>query len=580
METEKTTWERTVAQQRYEAGYNYCQKIGYYATVNENENMFIGKQWEGVKAKGLSTPVFNIEKRIGEYKISALASQNIKAVYGIEGVSQYSETEEVPEEELELIRIAKLMSGNADVQWERLKMDAMGRRWLRDGFVTGDMCAYTYWDSSVETGSSVTGNYVTERVNGSNVFFGNPNEPDSQKQPWIILKIRDNVQNLRDEAKKYQKENKLSDDEIMRIVGDTDTETEIGTYGQLEIDAPDEETQKCNAYLMFYRKDGVVYWSKSTEYVTIRPEVNNKTGKRYPIDWANWDEAENCYHGVAECSQIHPNQRFINKMFAMCMLWFTRNSLGKVAIDATRITSWSNDASEVIRVDGPVTNVMQQLSAGDFNNAILSIIDYAFNYTKECMGVTDAALGVERSDNTSALVINQRQSAMPLENQQSRFYTFIENIFLTWSSYMLGYYLEGRKIPYKDKDGNIKYETFTKKNAQKLAMNVKIDVGASSHWSEIASLDILKELLRDNRITLIQFLERAPKGYVKDVQKLIDEQTAIAEQGSEINDEQRQQQIQEMAAFFDTLPAEEQRRLQSLPDAQMEQEVMAMMQGT
>ena len=54
----------TLAHKRYERGYRYCQEIGFYSTVTENENYINGEQWGNVESNGLPTPVFNLEKRI------------------------------------------------------------------------------------------------------------------------------------------------------------------------------------------------------------------------------------------------------------------------------------------------------------------------------------------------------------------------------------------------------------------------------------------------------------------------------------------------------------------------------------
>ena len=347
----------TLIYKRYKSGYDYNLKIGYYTKVTENENYINGEQWLNVQSNGLPTPVFNIEKRIMDYKIAALSSQKVKAVYGIEGITQHGDREpDVVDEayliEQELNEVAKLMSGNAEVRWEKLKMDSLVRRWLRDGFVTGDMFAHVYWDANLKTGQKAKGDFVTERISGSNVIFGNPNEPSVEKQPWIVIPIRDTVENLKAEAAAA----KVPKEQIELITPDTDTESQIGRYGQIEIEG-DDSTGKCNAYLMYFKDGGKVYWSKATKYVTIQSKVDTKI-QRYPIAHAVWDEVENCYHGKAECSEIHPNQRFINKMFAMCMVWFMYNSFGKVAYDATRISAWTNDIGSAIAVNGPVDGVV------------------------------------------------------------------------------------------------------------------------------------------------------------------------------------------------------------------------------
>ena len=573
----------TIAHRRFKAAYNYNQKINYYNRISENENYINGFQWGDTVKGNVPTPVFNIEKRIMDYKIAALSSQKVKAVYGIEGVTQYGEiTDEMRQDEsvmaeVELGEMARLLSGNAEVRWEKLKMDSMLRRFLRDGFVTGDMCAHTYWDDTIKTGQKAKGDFVTERVHSGNVFFGNPNEPDPQKQPWIILLVRDTVENLRAEAERYG----VPKSERDKIVSDKNTETQVGKYGQIEIDG-DDSTGKCNAYIMYYKKDGVVHWSKSTQYVTIRKDVNAKISL-YPIAWANWNEVENCYHGNAECTVIHPNQRFINKMFSICMLWFMNNSFGKVAFDATRISGWTNDVATAIPVQGTVDGVIQQLSAGNFNAAVLMVIDYAIKYTKEMQGVTDAALGQERADNTSALIVAQKASALPLENQQARMYQFIEDIFLIWAEFMVNYYVVGRKIPMKDQDGNVVYKEFTAKDKDKLVMNVKIEVGASSFWSEESNIENLTNLLRDGHITFIQFLERLPNGRIEKKQQLIDELKAIAMSAQDPNNpvptEPDNSQFEAEAQFFDSLPFEIRQQLQALPPEQMEAEIQRMMTG-
>lgn len=584
----------TIAHGRFMSAYDYNVKLGYYDKTTENENYVNGEQWTNVRSNGLPTPVFNIEKRIMDYKIAALSSQRVKAVYGIEGITQHgdidpNETDPTILAEAELGEVARLMSGNAEVLWEKQKMDSKVRRWLRDGFVTGDMCAHVYWDETVKTGQKAKGDFVTERVHGGNVFFGNPNEPDVQKQPWVIILLRDTVDRTRAIAKKYG----LSKRDIDLIAADDDTDTQVGKYGKDELDG-DASTQKCNRYLMYYKKDdGKVYWSLSTKFVTIKEDVDTKIS-RYPIAWGNWDEVENCFHGKAECAEIHPNQRFINKMFAMCMVWFMYNSFGKIAYDATRIEAWTNEIGVAIPVNGPVDGMIQQLSAGNFNSAVLLVIDYAIKYTKEMQGATDAALGQERADNTSALIMMQKASALPLENQQARMYQFIEDLFLIWADFMVNYYIVGRKIPIKDGDGNIVYKEFRTADKDRLIMNAKIEVGASSYWSEVSTIQTLDNLLAQNRITLIQYLERMPNGYISGLRKLIEEQKAIAmappmpAQGSPAPSQPQNgggqgnvppEQLEAEAAFFEGLPPEIQQQLLALPPEEMEIQVQQMMTG-
>ena len=48
----------------YNKGVMFNSRIDLYDTVENNENFFIGKQWEGVEANGNPTPTFNFLKRV------------------------------------------------------------------------------------------------------------------------------------------------------------------------------------------------------------------------------------------------------------------------------------------------------------------------------------------------------------------------------------------------------------------------------------------------------------------------------------------------------------------------------------
>ncbi|MGM9549833.1 MAG: hypothetical protein ACI3V5_08310 [Faecousia sp.] len=58
---------------------------------------------------------------------------------------------------------------------------------------------------------------------------------------------------------------------------------------------------------------------------------------------------------------------------------------------------------------------------------------------------------------------------------------------------------------------------------KKVQLCIKLDVGASSYWSEMANVQTLEGLLMNHHINVIQFLERLPSGYLVKKQELIDE---------------------------------------------------------
>ena len=73
---------------------------------------------------------------------------------------------------------------------------------------------------------------------------------------------------------------------------------------------------------------------------------------------------------------------------------------------------------------------------------------------------------------------------------------------------------------------------------------LKLDVGASSYYSEIAAMQTLDNLLQNGQINIAQYLERVPDSYVPGRMKLI----------SEIRQQMEEQKI--MEAMMTGLPPE------------------------
>ena len=56
---------------------------------------------------------------------------------------------------------------------------------------------------------------------------------------------------------------------------------------------------------------------------------------------------------------------------------------------------------------------------------------------------------------------------------------------------------------------------------QDTPMFIKLDVGASAYWSEIASMQTLDNLLQLGQIDIVDYLERIPDGYISKRQELL-----------------------------------------------------------
>lgn len=489
----------------------------------------------------------------------------------------------------------ELINGYVDSRWEKLKMDSLLREVLLDGAETGDMCFYTYWDSSIDTGNTsgvdannnevpIMGDFVTECIDGSNVMFGNPSINKPQPQPYIVLAGRKSISELKAEAKA----NGMPKEEINKISSDNEVSEQVGDRGKVELDSVDDNA-KCLYLIKLWKKNGKVFMRKSTKSAVIQKDTD--TGLTlYPIAWANWDLLKNSYHGQAEVTGLIPNQIMINQMFAMIAYYMRMAAFGKVVYDKSRISSWNNAIGAAIGVEGDIQNVVKQLEPGQMNNFIMTFIEKAIAYTKEIAGVNDAALGNMSPRNTSAIVALQKQTAIPLENIKSRMYQLIEDLGLIWMDFIVNKYEVERMASYT-RDNEVFTERFKGSSFKNVPLKVKIDVGTSGYWSEIANIQTLDNLLEGQKISLIQYLERVPNGIIPKANELIAEKQA--EQEAIMQQQQQAQQMsaetqqlqsakkqldyEKMAQFMETLAPEVQKELKAMPDAQMEQAVMQLM---
>ena len=76
----KTTPEGILGEYRQAQSYNQeCNGGSLYDRVRQNENFFVGNQWEGVNAPDLDKPVMNILKRVVSYFVSSIVSDDVGA---------------------------------------------------------------------------------------------------------------------------------------------------------------------------------------------------------------------------------------------------------------------------------------------------------------------------------------------------------------------------------------------------------------------------------------------------------------------------------------------------------------------
>lgn len=518
--TEK--WDSTREWNEKRIGEDYNNSIGYYSTTDLNWSMYNGNQWIGVKANGLPKVTMPICQQAVDYLISSILSRPLKAEYDADNIPEPMPDSKAPEDVRDRnIRLAiRRLTEAATMKWEKDKIDFKLRSLLRDAANSGDMCAHVYWNPNVKTGQDETGDFCTELVDGGNVMFGNPNTPIVEAQPYILLVGRETVSKLRAEAKA----NGVSKEMRERIMSDENTEYQIGERGKTELTGNDEENKKATYVIKYWRDEesGHIFWNKSTQYCPIRKTVDSGM-TRYPVVFGNWRAIKNSYHGNSAIGMIVDNQIAINQMFAMVVYWMRMAAFGKTIIDSTRISSWSNKIGEVIKSDGNVDGIVKQLESGNFNSAILEVINLAIKYTKDFIGANDAALGQINPERTSgtAIMMMAKQAAIPHENVLANLEQFIEDLYLVWGEFYTKKY-KSRRLFYRGEDEKLAAFSYNSADLSDAILSCKVNVGPSTIWSEPLLLQNLDNLLGRQALSPLQYFERAKTmNILPDVQGLI-----------------------------------------------------------
>jgi hypothetical protein len=222
------------------------------------------------------------------------------------------------------------------------------------------------------------------------------------------------------------------------------------------------------------------------------------------------------------------------------------NAYPKSVFDSTRISAWSNDITKAIPVEGEVTGAAMFLNPPSLPASVQALFEMLVQTTKDMAGANETALGDDSVTKTAAgIVALQKASALPLTTNKRRFAQFKEDQGLIWLDFWLTKYNVPRMLTVTRNNPETRQEEvvqipFDGSQYSQTTFSLKIDVGASTQWSEVASIQTLDSLLDKQLITFRQYLERIYNGLIPDKEGLIDE-IEQQEQGA------RQQEM--MAAF-------------------------------
>lgn len=548
---EPTTFDKLAGEveSQHKGGVSFLRRMGFLDKWPEYERFKAGDQWPAVtpRTKALPRPVFNLIKMIETHKVANVMSEQINMMFSREEADETQEQDDTGD----------LFSRYSAATWEHIKQDDINEEALDIAANTGTVAVHYYYDMSIKGGVQMPyiGEMQGEVIDPINIFFGNEQQRNVQRQPYIIISSREGVKSVREFARK----NGMSKEMVTQIKPVKDTQDEGYDSAKVEVD----DSKKITVLTRYWKgNDGKIMFCKVAGGMTIKKPTDTRL-TRYPIAVMQWERRKKSIRGIGDTEGLIPNQKAINTLVAMQILSVQLTGWPKLiykkgAIDPSKIT---NAPGEMIEDHLPVGqgDGAKYLTPGSISAVAGNLVESILAYTRQMTGADEAATGSAPSAdlNATAIMLLQKASAIPIESIKRRFYSFIEDIGRIWEDIWKVKYNLPRQINLKDDDGEEYPAIFDGSQYQDVPMQLKIDVGPSSTYSESLMLSSLDKALDRGDIDYMQYLKYAPHAVVPFRDRLMKE---LEEKKGIVG--QMEQLIASMQpedkAFFDSLQPDQQ----------------------
>lgn len=548
----------------YEQGRNYCRMINMYSDTDKNYRFYNGDQWEGLKVKGIEPVQLNFIKAIIKYKVGTINSNLWAANFSSENFEN-SDFRKVAEQTCEML------NKKASKVWEKDGLDLKVRQVTKDSAINDEGVMYVTYDKENQTP-------VNEILSKNDIYFGNENDSDIQRQPYIIIKRRLPVI----EVQKLAELEGIKGEKLDCIVGDDDYFEEAGESAKYEKD------QMCTVLTKLYKEGGQVHYETSTRYVEIKKDTNSGLSL-YPISHMIWEEKQGSARGEGEVRHLIPNQIEVNKTIMRRLITVKQTAYPQKVVNMDKIMNPDavDQVGGTIKTKGgmsvdDVNKVFAHIQPAQMSTDVEKLQNELISVTRELAGAGDIATGEVNPESASgkAILAVQQASQQPLVEQLSSLKAFIEDLVRVWLDMFITYSDDGLTLEETVTDEVTGEETtqlvtVPQTVLQELQAIVKIDITPKGAFDKFAQETSLENLLKAGYFSVERLNEL--KIYVK----LLDDDSVMPKAKLEeaidlIEEEQRK--IATINAEAQLMQQRANQFLNTEPDAQAEQISQAQMQ--
>ncbi|MBQ7353585.1 MAG: hypothetical protein IJW54_06270 [Clostridia bacterium] len=554
----------------YQKGIEYQSSIGLRTNIPKFVDFFEGRQWPSAteNTKNLPRPVINIIKMICRSKKAALLSVPVRLVYESENVGA------------EIEKFNKF----AEYIVKEIGLDEIDKNAVDDSVKKGSFFQHFYWDNeAVGKDGKYKGGLRCELIDPLNIFFENPCLLDEQKQQWILISSRENVESVRLKADEDADKESICGDEL-----------QDNSYSTKEQD----KEQLCTVLTRYFKKDGKVYCERATKATVVNkpfaiiPDVEaarrelgyvNSTNEDapnnslsddaegesyaseelYPIVAGYYEKREKCIYGLSEVEGLIPNQKAINFNIAMYLLNSQEVSWGKyVALpNALKGQKITNAPGQVLVDYSGTGNGIKKMTEQAIHSSSLDAVNMLTNLTRSVSGATEIMTGEMVSSTMSGAAIAQlqAQAQTPIEELRNTFWLAKKKQGEVLAQFYRNFY-EQKTFNYeKTLESGEKQKTiekFSSREFKKTSFSVVVEATQGTRSSVAADINMLDNLLKGGAINVEAYVEAYPDSAIGNKSKILE--ILKNKQSSELETaraqiEQLQGQMKEMAKLTEQL---------------------------
>lgn len=508
--------------QQYEKGIEYQNSIKLRTNLPKFVKFYEGDQWPAPtrNTKNLPRPVINIIKMICRNKKAAIISAPVRIVYKSHDTNVDT----------------AVFNGFAEYIQKDLNQRFYDKRGISDGVKKGSYFFHYYWDNeAIDSNGNKKGALRCELIEPLNIFFENPCELDEQKQKWIIISTRMNVEAVRAMVK----------DEATRamINGSSDSEN---PYNNKEQDGE----KLITVLTKYFRKDGEVYCQKCTKDVllgeafSINPRVNEKKlymdnegevdtdnpnvaspdkkaesgvhpkALYYPIVVGNYEIRDRCIYGQGEVEELIPNQKAINFFVAMSLLNAQEIAWGKyIALPgALKGQTITNAPGQVLTDYTGTGNGIKKMTEQSMQNTPVNLATLLIDLSRSMSGATEIATGeIKGGLSGEAIALLQSQAAKPIDDLRDSFLLVKEKQGKVLAQFLKLYYLNQTFIMADESNEEKDVEkTFNSSAFENASLDITVEATVGSRSSVAGDIQLLNNALAKGAISFESYIKMYP----------------------------------------------------------------------